>query len=113
MLGAIHFRLARVRDVPSADAALFVPPLGGHGYTDGRTGIQMVEAPRFDEHPNAARGPAADTDAARPSLIRDERGATAIEYGLIALLIAMVIITGLTSVGSKLSGIFNSVQAGF
>jgi Flp pilus assembly pilin Flp len=32
---------------------------------------------------------------------------------MIALLIALVIITGLTSVGSKLSGIFNSVQAGF
>lgn len=35
--------------------------------------------------------------------ILDESGATAIEYGLIAALIAVVIITGLTSVGSNLN----------
>lgn len=35
--------------------------------------------------------------------IRDESGATAIEYGLIAALIAIVIITGVTAVGSNLS----------
>jgi pilus assembly protein Flp/PilA len=35
--------------------------------------------------------------------IRDESGATAIEYGLIAALIAVVIITGLTSVGTSLN----------
>jgi len=34
---------------------------------------------------------------------RNERGATAIEYGLIAALIAVVIITGLTSVGTNLN----------
>ena len=33
----------------------------------------------------------------------DESGATAIEYGLIAALIAVVIITGLTSVGTNLN----------
>ncbi|HEY5238790.1 MAG TPA: Flp family type IVb pilin [Rhizomicrobium sp.] len=42
--------------------------------------------------------------------VRDESGATAIEYGLIATLIAVAIITVLTSVGSKLSTTFNSVQ---
>jgi pilus assembly protein Flp/PilA len=46
--------------------------------------------------------------------VRDESGATAIEYGLIAALIAVVIITGLTSVGStlntKLSGIATSLR---
>jgi pilus assembly protein Flp/PilA len=40
---------------------------------------------------------------------RDERGATAIEYGLIAALIAMVIITGVTSVGTKLNSQFNNI----
>jgi pilus assembly protein Flp/PilA len=42
---------------------------------------------------------------------RDESGATAIEYGLIAALIALVIITGLTAVGSSLSTTFNNIQA--
>jgi len=35
--------------------------------------------------------------------IRDEAAATAIEYGLIAALIAIVIITGLTNVGTHLN----------
>jgi pilus assembly protein Flp/PilA len=37
------------------------------------------------------------------NFIRDKRGATAIEYGMIAALIAVVIITTLTSVGTTLS----------
>jgi pilus assembly protein Flp/PilA len=41
--------------------------------------------------------------------VRDESGATAIEYGLIAALIAVVIITALTAVGTQLSAKFNSV----
>jgi len=43
--------------------------------------------------------------------IRDESGATAIEYGLIAALIAVVIITGVTAVGTKLSTTFTSLAA--
>ena len=42
--------------------------------------------------------------------VRDESGATAIEYGLIAALIAVVIITGVTAVGTKLSATFNSLS---
>lgn len=41
--------------------------------------------------------------------VRDESGATAIEYGLIAALIAVVIITGLTSVGSNLNAKLGSI----
>lgn len=41
--------------------------------------------------------------------LRDESGATAIEYGLIAALIAVVIITAVTSVGTNLSGTFNTI----
>jgi pilus assembly protein Flp/PilA len=43
------------------------------------------------------------------SFIANERGATAIEYGLIAALIAVVIITGLTSVGTNLNADFASI----
>jgi pilus assembly protein Flp/PilA len=41
--------------------------------------------------------------------VRDESGATAIEYGLIAALIAVVIITAVTSVGTKLSSTFSTI----
>jgi pilus assembly protein Flp/PilA len=41
--------------------------------------------------------------------VRDESGATAIEYGLIAALIAVVIIGTLTSIGTSLSTKLNSV----
>jgi len=41
--------------------------------------------------------------------VRDESGATAIEYGLIAALIAVVIITAVTAVGTGVSAAFNSV----
>lgn len=42
--------------------------------------------------------------------VRDESGATAIEYGLIAALIAVVIITGVTAVGTKLSTTFQTLS---
>ena len=42
-------------------------------------------------------------------LFSDESGATAIEYGLIAALIAVAIITAVTSVGTHLTTTFNSV----
>jgi pilus assembly protein Flp/PilA len=41
--------------------------------------------------------------------IKDESGATAIEYGLIAALIAVVVITAVTTVGTNLRGTFNNV----
>ena len=41
--------------------------------------------------------------------VRDESGATAIEYGLIAALIAVVIITALTTLGSNLNAKFNTI----
>jgi len=43
--------------------------------------------------------------------LNDESGATAIEYGLIAALIAAVIVTAVTSVGTKLNATFTSVAA--
>lgn len=40
---------------------------------------------------------------------QDEEGVTAIEYGLIAALIAVVIIVAVTSVGANLNVIFNKI----
>ena len=42
---------------------------------------------------------------------RDTKAATAIEYGLIAALIAVAGITAMTSVGTCVSGTFNNVDA--
>ncbi len=44
-------------------------------------------------------------------LVRDDKGATAIEYGLIAALIAVAAIGAMTSIGTKLSTTFNNVSA--
>lgn len=41
--------------------------------------------------------------------IQDENGATAIEYGLIASLIAVVIITAVGTLGQNLSNTFSDV----
>ena len=41
--------------------------------------------------------------------LRDESGATAIEYGLIVALIAVVIISAVTAVGTNLNASFTSV----
>jgi pilus assembly protein Flp/PilA len=43
------------------------------------------------------------------NLVREEEGVTAIEYGLIAALIAVVIIVSVTTVGNNLTGVFNAV----
>ena len=43
------------------------------------------------------------------SLLRDEGGATAIEYGLIAALIAVAAVSAMTTVGHNLSTTFNTV----
>ena len=43
-------------------------------------------------------------------LLRDEAGATAIEYGLIAALIAVAAITAMQSLGNNLSSTFTTVS---
>jgi pilus assembly protein Flp/PilA len=45
------------------------------------------------------------------NLVRDQRGATAIEYGLISALIAVAAITAMTSVGTTLRGTYNNVSS--
>ena len=44
------------------------------------------------------------------NFVRDEEGVTAIEYGLIAALIAVFIIGSVTIVGSKLALVFKAVS---
>ena len=43
--------------------------------------------------------------------VQDESGATAIEYGLIAALIAVVIIAALTVLGQQVSGGFSTIAS--
>ena len=43
-------------------------------------------------------------------LCRDQRGATAVEYGIMVSLIAVVIIIAVTALGGTLASTFDSVQ---
>ena len=43
--------------------------------------------------------------------VKDESGATAIEYGLIAALIALVLVAALNILGPKIGGTFNKVAS--
>ena len=44
------------------------------------------------------------------NFLQDEEGATAIEYGLIAGLIAVVIIGTVTALGTRISGVFGTID---
>lgn len=46
---------------------------------------------------------------AAAALRRDRRGVTALEYGLIAALIAVVIIGGVTTLGTQLNAAFTNI----
>jgi pilus assembly protein Flp/PilA len=43
-------------------------------------------------------------------MLKNDKGATAIEYGLIAALIAVAAIGAMTSLGTKLGSTFNNVS---
>lgn len=45
------------------------------------------------------------------ALVVEEEGATAIEYGLMAALIAGVIITTVTALGTKVAGLYTTVES--
>ena len=45
--------------------------------------------------------------------VKDESGTTAIEYALIASLISVVIVTAVTTIGTTLTGFFQTVAAAF
>ncbi|QTN19682.1 Flp family type IVb pilin [Brevundimonas sp. AJA228-03] len=44
--------------------------------------------------------------------VQDESGATAIEYGLIAALIAVVILSAVQGLGNKITGTFSRLEDG-
>ncbi len=52
-------------------------------------------------------------DAALIRIIRDALGVTAIEYALVAALISLLIVTGVTQVGSSVSTFFNNIASSF
>ena len=43
------------------------------------------------------------------ALVKDERGVTALEYGLIAGLVAVAIITSITALGTMLASTFSAI----
>ena len=47
----------------------------------------------------------------KAAALRDDRGATAVEYGLMVALIAIVIIFAVTALGSSLNGLFTKAAA--
>jgi pilus assembly protein Flp/PilA len=68
---------------------------------------------------NGERGGVQELDAVEPrrnqmqtirKLIRNNKGATAIEYGLIAALIAVAAITAMSNLGGQLGNTFNRVK---
>jgi len=42
--------------------------------------------------------------------LKDQSGVTAIEYGLIAGLISVVILASVTSIGTSIQGLFNTIS---
>lgn len=62
---------------------------------------------------NSASHPARRLRVALRGFVADEAGATAIEYGLIATLIFLVIVTSVGLLGTSVSGAFGRVAAGF
>ena len=46
-------------------------------------------------------------------VIRNDSGVSAIEYAMVAALIAIAIVTGATKIGTNISGFFNTVASAF
>jgi pilus assembly protein Flp/PilA len=59
---------------------------------------------RFAAHPDAAR-------SALSRFLRNDSGATAIEYALIAVFLSVLILVGVTSIGTTLTAFFQSLSA--
>ncbi|MGY6531296.1 Flp family type IVb pilin [Glycocaulis sp.] len=70
----------------------------------------MGHAARSERLRAAARRHSLGRRAARPSLIADTRGATAIEYALLVGLIALAIIGALTALSGGSDGMWTNVQ---
>ena len=74
----------------------------------------MGQTERAAALPDATRRSSGYTNAARFALsefLANESGATAIEYAMIASLVSILIVTAVTSIGTKLSTFFQSLVA--
>jgi pilus assembly protein Flp/PilA len=67
--------------------------------TDARLGTELVTAPQGESRM-----------AIFKSFLRDESGATAIEYGLIAAGISVAIVVVVQGLGTKLTNVFTNVS---
>ena len=65
----------------------------------------------YHSHVNFIRKPEADVKQIIAKFIADERGATAIEYGLIAAGISIVILAAVNGIGSNLNTKFTSINS--
>ena len=63
-----------------------------------------------DRQRASAREPGVKTMSKFLKLIKNDKGATAIEYGLIAALIAVAAIGAMQGIGNKLNSTFNNVS---
>src|ERR1044071_8257389 len=100
-----HGARAHLPGLSTPDASLCVSALGRHSHGARAHRAQVVEAARTHDTGDAAGRSAARRHAARSalaSLLRDVSGATAIEYALIASLISILIIAGITQIGTAL-----------
>jgi len=70
---------------------------------------RLVSAARTIEAATVVRVRSRDMKNLFTSFAKDESGATAIEYGLIAALISVVIIGVLTTLGGNLNSKFNEI----
>ncbi|MGP1274343.1 MAG: Flp family type IVb pilin [Caulobacterales bacterium] len=71
----------------------------------------MGKAAGFEQVRASARRHSLGRRAARPSLSADTRGATAIEYGMIAALIAIVILAALMSISGESGALWETVSS--
>ena len=67
-------------------------------------------SPPWDHGRNSEQGNGNMRTKGTANLLRDERAATAIEYALIAALIALACIIAFQSLGLSLEGIFNRID---
>jgi pilus assembly protein Flp/PilA len=70
-----------------------------------------MHAKPYHSHVNSSESRRADVKQIFAKFIVDERGATAIEYGLIAAGISIVILAAVNGIGSNLNAKFTSVNS--
>jgi pilus assembly protein Flp/PilA len=84
---------------------------GSSPHTPSAVSVVKVSSsapPYFRPHPNEEH---MDMFTVLTQLMKNEDGATAIEYGLIAALIAVAAIAAFNAVGSSLTATFNNVSS--